>query len=179
MHILDLVQNSIAAGAATINIWVTEDLKADLMEITISDNGRGMTPELVDRVSDPFFTTRTTRKVGLGIPLFKAAAERCGGWLTIQSTVGEGTLVTARFQHSHIDRAPLGDMVETIVVLLVCNPEVNLVYRHTLNGLEFSFAAAEVRRELDGVPINAPPVVSWIREYISGSLAQLRSEAGG
>ena len=110
LNVLDIAQNSIAAGASLTEITVEEDTAADRVVIIVKDDGRGMTPEQVRRVSDPFYTTRTTRKVGMGIPLFRMAAEMAGGGLTIDSTPGVGTTVTASFVRSHIDRMPLGDM---------------------------------------------------------------------
>jgi DNA mismatch repair ATPase MutL len=175
MHILDLVQNSVTAGASAVTISIIEDLPTDQLEITISDNGRGMDPDLAARVTDPFCTTRTTRKVGLGIPLFQAAAERCGGGLQLSSKTGEGTTITARFQHSHLDRAPFGNMADTISVLIACNPDIEFTYHHTYNGRQFCFRTTDMRQELSGTPINTPPVLNWVREYLNQKLDALRS----
>ena len=114
MHILDIVQNSISAGATRVSLTVDENPAADLLTIVIGDNGRGMTPEQVSRLSDPFFTSRTTRKVGMGIPLLKQSAEQSGGEIRITSEPGRGTEVTAVFGYSDIDRPPLGDVANAL-----------------------------------------------------------------
>ena len=119
LHLLDLAENSVSAGAKNITIAICEDQRADKLTTSIADDGRGMDAETVKKVIDPFYTSRTTRKVGLGIPLFKGAAEDCNGTLTIASTPGLGTTVTATFQHSHIDRMPLGNLPETFLGLTV------------------------------------------------------------
>ena len=166
MHILDIAQNSIAAGAKLVRIDVVEDSVADTMTITVADDGRGMDADTAQRVRDPFVTSRTTREVGLGVPLFAAAAERCGGGLEIASTPGEGTTVRAVFGLSHIDRAPLGDMAGTLMALSVCNPDVDFVYNRVQGDESFHFDTREVRAELGGVPLNDPEVAAFIRDYV-------------
>ncbi len=130
LHILDIAENSLNAGASLVTIEVLEDIAADQLTIRVIDNGRGMDAETASRVVDPFFTTRTTRKVGLGLPFLKQAAELSNGTLTIDSQVGQGTTVTATFQRSHIDRMPLGDLPGTILTLIVGYPQANFVFRH-------------------------------------------------
>ena len=122
LHILDLVENSVSAQAQNISICVVEDYAADRLSISVQDDGRGMDADTVAKVIDPFVTSRTTRKVGLGIPLLKAAAEMCEGTLTIDSKLGSGTLIAVDIQLSHIDRMPLGDLAETYLSLLVAHP---------------------------------------------------------
>ena len=124
LNILDVAENSTKAGAALVTITVDADFEADQLTVSIEDNGCGMTPEQVERVTDPFFTSRTTRKVGLGVPFFKYAAESTGGSFQIESTIGVGTTVTATFTLSHIDRMPLGDINSTIHTLVVYHPEI-------------------------------------------------------
>jgi len=119
LHILDALENSLEAGATAIELTIEEDMRADRLTIAVRDNGRGMSKAQLDRVFDPFFTTRTTRHVGLGVPLFKAAAQRCNGDLTVTSQPGEGTTLQAIFQHSHIDRAPLGDIQGTLLAVIL------------------------------------------------------------
>lgn len=166
MHILDIAQNSIAAGAKMVRIDVVEDHAADTMTITVADDGSGMDLNTVERVRDPFVTSRTTREVGLGIPLFAAAAERCGGGLAITSAPGAGTTVKAVFGLSHIDRAPLGDIAGTLMALSVCNPDVDFVYNRVQGDESFHLDTREVRAELDGVPLNHPEVAAFIRDYV-------------
>ncbi len=130
LHLLDIVENSISAKAKNINISVEEDLINDRLRMTIADDGKGMNKEMVSKVIDPFVTSRTTRKVGLGIPLLKEAAEACNGSLTIESQVGKGTELQVDFQHSNIDRMPLGNLTDTIINLVIANPSVNIMFKY-------------------------------------------------
>ena len=173
LHILDIVQNSVKAGATLITITVEENTASDVLRITIGDNGCGMDNDLLRRVRDPFTTTRTTRKVGMGIPLLEAAAVQCGGSLDIQSALGVGTTLTVWFQRSHIDRAPLGDMPATIGTLVSGSPELDFVYTHQFNGASFVFDTREIRGVLGEVSLGEPEVVSWIQEYIREKLSSL------
>ncbi len=173
LHILDIAQNSITAGANLVDITIVEDISADTLSITIKDNGKGMSEEFLQSVRDPFTTTRTTRKVGMGISLFESAATATGGNLTIDSTLGVGTAITANFTHSHIDRQPLGDMAETMVILLSGSPDIDFLYTHTINGKTFVFDTREAREILGGVPLDTIDVLQWVKEYVSENLAEL------
>ncbi len=133
LHILDILQNSVDAGATRVELSIVEDLAADLLTIEVRDNGRGIAPDKLPHVFDPFYTSRKTRHVGLGLPLLKAAAERCGGDAVIRSQVGVGTTLTATFQLSHIDRAPLGDMTGTLMSFILGGP-CDLRYVHRVSG---------------------------------------------
>lgn len=166
LNVLDIAQNSLSAGATLVEIEVSEDTKADLLVIAVRDNGRGMTPEQMAQVRDPFYTTRTTRKVGMGVPLFRMAAEMAGGGLEIRSQPGKGTDVTARFVRSHIDRMPLGDMTGTMTALIRLNPQVDFVYRRRLNDREFVVDTRELRQVLGEVPLDTPEVMEWIDGYL-------------
>lgn len=174
MHILDIAQNSIAAGAKLVQIDVTEDVASDVMTISVTDDGRGMPEEVVQKVADPFVTSRTTRRVGLGIPLLAAAAERCGGGVEISSEHGKGTTVTADFKLSHIDRAPLGNMAETLLALVVCNPSLDFVYNYFRGSNSFNFDTREIRSELGGIPLSNPEVAAFIREFVAEGERRLR-----
>lgn len=173
LHILDLAENSLNAGATLVTLEIIEDEAADRLTIRVSDNGRGMDAETVRRVVDPFFTTRTTRRVGLGIPFLKQATELCNGAMTIDSHIGKGTTVTANFQHSHINRMPLGDLPNTILSLVVGNPQANFVYRHSAGDHHFEFDTRPVKRELGDVPLSEPTVIEYLRREIADSLAQI------
>ncbi|HEX3032646.1 MAG TPA: ATP-binding protein [Bacillota bacterium] len=175
LHLIDIVQNSIEAGANQVTLVINEDYNRDLLTLEIVDNGRGMTKDIIDKVTDPFFTTRTSRRIGLGLPLLKVAAERCEGKMLIESTPGKGTRVYVEFKHSHIDRAPLGNMVDTIVNTVVGYPDLNLDYRHQVNGEQVVFDSAELRRELVDVPLNNPAVINWIRSYLIDNYKVLNS----
>lgn len=173
MHILDLAQNSIAAGASRIEIDVSADTKTDRLAISVKDNGRGMPGEFAEKVTDPFTTTRTVRRVGLGIPMFAESARACDGELAVQSTPGRGTTVTADYRLSHIDRAPLGDIASTLVALIAANPEIEIRYRQTVDGREFVLDTEQIKAELEGVPISEAPVLKWIREYVAEQTAAI------
>ncbi len=166
LHLLDLVQNSLEAGATHITIEIEENLAEDRLTMRVTDNGRGMDADTVRRVTDPFFTTRKTRHVGLGLPLLKAAAELCAGRLTVQSAPGQGTTVIAEFQHSHIDRAPLGDMPATLMTILLAERPVDLHYAHRVNGREFVLDTRELREVLGEVPLTHPKVRQWLYDYL-------------
>jgi hypothetical protein len=166
LHILDALENSLEAGATSIELVIEEDLVADRLAITIRDNGRGMSEDQLAHIFDPFFTTRSTRHVGLGIPLFKAAAERCNGGLTVTSQLGEGTVLQATFQHSHIDRAPLGDMPGTLLAIILSG-SCDVHYVHRVDGREFEFHTADVRAELGEIPLTHPVVRKWLQEFIA------------
>jgi hypothetical protein len=166
LHILDIVENGLNAGATLVTIEVVEDTRADRLTVRVADNGRGMDAELLQRIADPFFTTRTTRRVGLGLPFLKQAAELCNGALTIESAQGVGVTVTATFQHSHIDRMPLGDLPGTILGLVIGNPQVNFVYRHVVNDKVFEFDTQPIKMELEGMSLSEPRVIAYLKEAL-------------
>lgn len=173
LHVIDIIQNSVSAGATRIELTVEEDIAADLLRITIVDNGRGMTEEQVQKLSDPFFTTRTTRKVGMGIPLFRQSAEQAGGSLTVDSKQGEGTTVTATFVHSHVDRPPLGDLANSFVLMVSANPEHDFILRYVFNGNEYRFDTVEVREALDGMPLSNTHVISMLNEMVRENIKEI------
>lgn len=180
LHILDAVQNSLEAEASRVELTIEEDWSADRLTITVKDNGRGMSEAQLARVFDPFYTTRRTRHVGLGVPLFKAAAERCNGALTITSQVGQGTTLQASFQHSHIDRAPLGDMPGTLMAIILGNSKCDLGYIHrVITGepgdpiSEFEFDTAKIKAELGDTPLAHPAVRKWLSDFIAAGEAEL------
>jgi len=178
LHILDIVQNSIEAGATRVAIAVTADSQRDLLTVAIADNGRGMPPNMVAKVTDPFVTTRATRRVGLGLPLLAATARQSGGTLTVASAEGEGTKVTATFGLGNIDRPPLGDMATTLACLLAANPSLELEYRHRAGGPEFRFGATEFRGKLDGVSFSSPVVYRVVKEHVAAGVREAQSKGG-
>jgi hypothetical protein len=176
LHLLDVAQNSVAAGATAIAITLAED-GGGWLTITIADNGRGMDPAFLATVTDPFTTTRSTRKVGLGLPLFRMAAEQTGGSLAIQSQVGVGTTVTAVFQRRHLDCPPLGDLAGTVALLIQGSPEVALTYRHTAHDRAAELSTEAVRAVLgDQVSLAEPEVFAWLRDYLNEQEIQLEGE---
>jgi len=173
LHILDIAENSVTAGANRIEITVNEAPSQDRLTIAIRDNGHGLPPEKMKHVTDPFVTTRTSRRVGLGLPLFAAAATRCGGDLQVRSETGRGTEVTATFRFHHIDRAPLGDMAGTIMTLILGNPHIDVIYRHIVDAESFELDTRDIRRELGNLGLDDPIVMRYITESIRSSLHQL------
>ena len=163
LHITDIVQNSIVAGASVVKITIIEDLKKNSLVIEIEDNGKGMSEDLLKRVQDPFTTSRTTRKVGLGIPLFKQAAELTGGAFEIQSVLGKGTKVIASFVHDSIDRQPLGDMVSTVLATVVSHDDIDFIYTHSVNEKEFVLDTKEIKNVLGDISFSEPDVYMWIK----------------
>ncbi len=166
LNILDIAQNSISAGAPLITIEVSENITDHTLLIGIYDNGKGMSEEQVKSVIDPFFTTRTTRKVGMGIPLFKMAAEQTGGSLEIKSELGVGTEVRACFKTDSVDFTPLGDVASTIQMLITMNTDRDFVYKHTVDGKEFVCDTREIKAILGDVPLDSYEISQWILEFI-------------
>lgn len=178
LNVMDIAQNSVTANSSEILISVIGNLDREILTITIEDNGKGMTKEQVQSVIDPFFTTRTTRKVGLGVPLFKMEAEMTGGSLNIDSTVGVGTKLTAVFNTNHIDMVPLGDINGTILPLVTGNPSIDFIYTYgkILRGEENSFSldTREVKEVLgDGVSLDMPDVVVWLKEFLEENTKEI------
>lgn len=174
LHILDIVENSINAEASIVKLDIIENTIKNTYEIIVEDDGKGMSEEVLKTVTDPFYTTRTTRKVGLGISLFKMAAELTEGSLTVNSTEGVGTKVHVVFTHNHIDRAPLGDIAQTIISL-VNRGSSDIVYTHIINDKEFTFSTIEVKAVLEGIPLDEPSVMMWMRNNIDKGLNGLEN----
>ena len=166
LNVMDVAQNSVRAEASLVTITVEESDKNDSLSISIEDNGCGMTEEQVSQVIDPFFTTRTTRKVGLGVPLFKLSAEQTGGSFEIRSKLGEGTVTAARYVKSHVDMTPLGDINSTVEILIRCNPQIDFVFTRTNDNGSFTLDTRELRAVLEGVSLDTPDVTEWIRQYL-------------
>lgn len=175
LHITDLVENSIAAKSQNIHIVIREDNTANHLRLLVSDDGSGMTEEVLERITDPFYTSRTTRKVGLGIPLLKAAAEACNGFLTVESSPGKGTKVSVEFQQDHIDRMPLGDIATTIRNLIVCSPEVHFKFEYSVDDRQFIFDNQPILQELDGVSLTEPAVLAYLKTVINNGIAEVQT----
>lgn len=174
LHVLDIVQNSIVAGAKHITVEVEVRHSKDWMRVAVGDDGCGMDQAMLEKVISPFTTSRTTRKVGLGIPMFKAGAEQAGGAFLIRSKPGEGTFIQAEYQISHLDRPPLGDMAETMVATVACNPELDFVYDYQVDGNTFRFDTKQIRSVLgEDVPLNMPDVVSWMKDFLVEGINEL------
>lgn len=166
LHILDIAENSIAAEASRIEINIREDIRKDLLNIEITDNGKGLDPDTVSRITDPFYTTRKTRDVGLGLALFNEAAKSSNGNLTIKSQKGKGTKVKATFQLSNIDRRPMGNIGETLLVLIIGNPQTSFSFSYQKNSKKFSFDTKLIKNSING---HLPSSSENIR-FIAGTL---------
>ena len=167
LNVLDIAQNSISAKATLIEIELKENTETHELMIGIYDNGKGMTPEQIENVRDPFFTTRTTRKVGMGVPLFRFSAEMTGGSLEIDSKVGVGTKVKAYFKTDHIDFTPVGDMTATMISLITMNLDIDFLYRRKKDEKEFTLDTRQLKEILGDVPLNEPAIATWITQYMN------------
>ena len=176
LHILDICQNSIKANASLIKIIITDNTLNNIYKIEIIDNGSGMDKKTLSQVADPFFTTRTTRKVGLGISLFKMAAEMTEGSLEIISTINEGTKVTTIFQNDHIDRAPLGYIEDTLSILILNENYIDIYYKHIFNDNIYIFDTREIRKVLEGIPFTDYNVIMWIKNNIQEGIINIHKE---
>lgn len=165
LNLLDIAQNSLSAGATLVEIEISASTAGDRLDIVLNDDGCGMTSEQVRSVTDPFYTTRTTRKIGLGVPLFRLAAQQAGGELEISSEPGKGTKVSAYFTLSSVDRMPLGDLKGTLLILVRMNEQVDFLYKERLDGREMVIDTRQLREVLGGVPLDDPEVMDWISEY--------------
>ncbi len=170
LHILDIAHNSIRAKAKNITIKISEDGEQDKLSIVIIDDGSGMSQEQLEAITDPFFTTRTTRKVGLGIPLIKQRADECNGDFSIKSELGNGTELFMEFQHSHLDLPELGDIAGVISGLCCSHADIRFVFDYTAEAIGFHFDTVEVLEVLDGLPINTPEVEMFVKEMIEGNM---------
>jgi anti-sigma regulatory factor (Ser/Thr protein kinase) len=173
MHILDIVTNSLEADANYVEIIVEEKVEEDVLNLIINDNGKGMDSEFIKQVTSPFVTSRKTRKVGLGLSLLKAASERSGGSLSIESEQGKGTSVKASFRYGHIDRPPLGKIADTILGLVISNPSADFMYKHSYNQRDFVLDTREIRKVLKEVSLDSPEVMGWLKDYLREGLESL------
>lgn len=167
LNIMDIAQNSVRAEATWIEIRCHENTQERTLTLEVEDNGKGMSEEQIQAVTDPFFTTRTTRKVGLGVPLFKMAAEQTGGSFHISSAPGEGTVTAATFHTDHLDMTPLGDINATVSLLINSNPDMDIIFKRSVNQREFTLDTREMREMLGDVPLNNPDVALWIGSYLA------------
>jgi anti-sigma regulatory factor (Ser/Thr protein kinase) len=175
LNILDIVQNSVRAEADDIRISLLEAPDVDLYRITISDNGKGIPSELIGKVTDPFVTTRTRRRMGLGLPLLRQHAELAGGGVSISSEEGKGTEVTALFSFSHIDRQPLGDIAGVVMILFAANPGIEFTYSHKTAHGEYIFSTRETKEVLELSTLSEAGLPGEIRELINENLKEIKA----
>ncbi|OPY71089.1 MAG: Non-motile and phage-resistance protein [Syntrophorhabdaceae bacterium PtaU1.Bin034] len=170
-HIMDIAMNSVRAGARNISISVVADKPNDLLTITISDDGVGMDEEMVKSVTDPFFSTKNGKKVGLGVSLLKGAAEMCEGTFELKSTAGRGTEIKATFVLDHPDVPPIGNLRDTFFLLCVSNPDIRFIFRYERpDAEEFILDTRDIKETLNGVPINHPEVIDFLGRYLEKHL---------
>ena len=170
MHVYDLMENSTAANSTEVKLTIRDSLKDNIYAFTIEDNGKGMSPEFLAKVTDPYTTSRTTRKVGLGLPLIKMNTENCGGGMKLQSEPGKGTRLDFWFQHNHWDRPPMGDLAGTIVMLCAAHEDIHIIYRHITDEDEYVFDTDEIHEALDGMPMNDVKVMNWLKDMVQENL---------
>lgn len=177
-HVLDIAENSVMANGTEIVIEILENKSKDTLVFSIKDNGKGMSEDFILKVTDPFTTTRTTRRVGMGLPFLKQSAELCDGGLDISSTPGKGTKTTATFRMSSIDRPPLGDVPATMMTLLMGSPEIHWIYRHKTDFGEFILDIDEIIEALDGdrEMLRSADVGLWLRGHIKDNLDEIKWE---
>lgn len=173
LHLFEIVSNSVFYGANNIEIIVKDSKKDNIYSFEVKDDGCGIKKENLEKVTDAFFTTRSTRKVGLGLALTKMKAEQCGGKLEIESTYGKGAKVQFWFSHNHIDRPPLGEIEEVIVMCATMKDNINLKYKHTTDKGEYIFDTKEIRNTLDEVPINNTKIIQALNEMIKTNLDEI------
>jgi hypothetical protein len=168
LHILDIVENSVAAQASKIEIRLSEDKKKDVLSIEMIDNGIGMDEETQKRALDPFFTSKKVRRIGLGLSLLSESAKAANGHLSIRSKKGKGTRIRADFQYSHIDRKPLGNIGQTIITLVIGNPDIDIIYVHKKDAHKYIFDTRKIRSQLKDIPINSLDGMRMIKEELRG-----------
>lgn len=174
LNILDVANNSITAGASVIEIIVDYELQSNRLKVVIKDNGKGMSEEFLRKVTDPFTTTRTTRKVGLGLPLFKDSAIVTGGEFDIESEVGKGTIVKAVYVNDSIDRMPMGALGETMVLLIGAKESIRYILRYIVDGQEYVFDTDDVRAILgEGIPLDGVEVMKILKEEIDNGILEI------
>lgn len=180
MHVLDIMGNSIRAGARFMELTVTENMSANTYAMTFRDNGCGMSKTLLSKVLDPWYTSRKERRVGLGLSLLKQNAEMCGGSLMLKSTPGldgEGeTVLEVVFQHDHVDRPVAGDMAVSFMIMVSSWPDREFVYTHQTDHGEYQFDTREVKEFLEGIPINHPEMIASLTEMIGENLKEIQAE---
>lgn len=179
LHIIDIAENSVSAGADHITILIVEDQLVNRLLIQITDNGKGMDAKTIESVIDPFTTSRTTRKVGLGIPLLKAAAEACNGELSIESAVGKGTTISVEFDNDHIDRMPLGRLDETFLGLLIGHPEVNWIFDYKIkineqSEREFVIDDTIIKEAFQGLPLTDPTILEYLQDLFTSGINEIQ-----
>lgn len=175
LHVMDLLQNSTVVDSSIITLDIIDSIKDNIFKFTITDDGRGMSKEFLSKVTDPYSTTRTTRKVGLGLPLIKMNCEHCGGGFEIESTLGKGTKLTFWFEHNHLDRPPMGDLAGVFVLTIAQNETIRFKLNYKTDIDTFEFDTLEVKEALDGMSLNNMDIIKMLREMIEENLKEIKA----
>ena len=175
MHIMDIVQNSVRAGAKHVTVEITEDAPKKMISFSIKDDGCGMTKEFVEKLCDPFTTSRNTRKVGLGIPMLMQTCEQCGGKLIIESAVNKGTFIKAEMHSDNIDLPPMGNIEESVYLLILMDPGVVYTFIYNFNDKQYVLDMAEVLEILGDVPLDSPDISEWLKSNIAEGISEIKS----
>lgn len=175
-HILDIAHNAISAESTLIDIYILKSHKKNLLELLIKDDGKGMSKEMLDKVADPYTTSRTTRKVGMGIPLLKQNAEQSAGKFSISSAEKKGTMVNASFQLDHLDTPPMGHVVDSVVGLATSQTEIDFIFTYMTDHGEFIFSTKDVKEALEGTPMHEPQVTRYLKEMIIENIEEYCGE---
>ena len=173
LYVLDILGNSVRAGARKVSLTITESRKENVYKMVFEDDGKGMSPELLDEVFSPWVTTRKERRIGLGLSLLKQGAQQCGGDLRIASAPGEGTTVTVAFAYDHLDRPVAGDMAGSLVMTAASAPAIDFFYTHTTDVGVYRFSTVEVNEALGGVSMTNPPIMRAVQEMIRENLDEI------
>ncbi len=176
MHTLEILMNSVHADAKNIKLDITDSAERDELVISVLDDGKGMSEETAKKASDPFYTSRTTRKIGMGLAFLRGLAETCGGAFTLESELGKGTLVRASVQRSNIDTPPLGDLGEMLMESIQANGDIEYELAYETDDDRFQFSTREAKEMLDGVSILEPEVLLWIKDYINEGISKLKED---
>ncbi|MCR4951651.1 MAG: ATP-binding protein [Solobacterium sp.] len=176
MHLLEILMNSVKAGAGTLTLKIYDSWLDNVIRMTIIDDGCGMDEEMAKKAADPFTTSRTTRKIGMGLAFMKGLTETCNGSFSLDSEVGKGTTITAEVEKECIDTPPLGDLGEISMETIQANPDIDYTLEYTTDSNHFIFTSMEVRKELDGVSLMEPEILLWIKEYINQGIEQAKED---
>lgn len=176
MHILEILMNSIKAGASLIILKIRDSFNDDIISVSVEDNGKGMDAEMAAKAADPFTTSRTTRRIGMGLSFMKGLAETCGGTFRLSSEPGKGTLVEASVQKLNIDTPDLGDIGEIMMASIQSDENIDYVLEYTTDYSEFIFDSREIKKELEGVSLAEPEILLWIKDYINQGIEQAKED---
>ena len=174
MHMLEILMNSIGAKSSKVVIRVRDSVRDNVIDMEVEDNGGGMSEEMVKKVTDPFTTSRTTRKVGMGVAFMKGLTEQCDGSFDIVSTLGKGTVVKASIRRDRIDAPPMGDLGEMIMYAIQADETINLDFYYTTDTEQFLFTTDEIREQLEGISLVEPEILIWIKEYINEGIVHAK-----